>query len=380
MNGTVQTPTRPNTSNGDGPGPEELPPLPFVSGAREGDRIFHDETTALAASSTTQVGPNPVVAAGFLRHIKYEVTLSGGDGTTTAAVATDRGIWRVFERLRLTDQDGKSLADVRGFEAYLANKYGGVTPGLPDPASWPSYSALDANGDGTFILRVPVEVSGRDAFGALANQSSSNTFQHEYTIAAAGDLFATSPAPTLPSVRVKASLEYWHPPRSTGPGGRRISQAPPAHGSVRMINSMPFDVEAGAQEYRLTRLGNHYQVLIAYKVDASGDLDQAGLPDPIELSYDHQQVERLSLSAHRARTAARYGLDAASGSPGGLDPGVLVWEWDHDLDGIPGYSTRRQYMATTTATDLRIIGENFGAGKLFIVTLDVAPQGQWVGV
>jgi len=357
-------------SNGDAP----RPMTPFVRASRQAITPFHDESNTLAATAR-QVGPEDVLARGFLRNIVLEVTLTGGEDGTTPAVVGDDGIFGVLDQVRLTDTAGGQLVQLSGYSLYLANKYLaiGSLASIADPKLSPAYSAIDTDGNGTFRLRVPVEISERDALGALANQNSSSTYKLEYTIAAASTLFTDEPD-TLPTVRVRAYLEYWTQPQAQTFDGRPNATMPPAHGTTRFLSQTTYNLSSGESKVRLQRVGNFLQALLAvYRV--SNARSDANLPDTPTLTYDAQDVSRQSLAMHRADTAERLGLTAANDAAGGLDNGVFGWDWDHDLDGRPGNSLRSHLLPTTTATDLRIEG-NFGAaGVLTVITADIAPAG-----
>lgn len=364
-------------------GQPQVAPHPFVTGAREMTHPFHDKTTALASSTTTQVGPESVVARGFMRHIALLVTASGGDGSTTAAVADEEAPFSIFDVVRLIDTNGTPIVEVSGYGLYLLNKYGGIAPAMPDPKASPAFSDVDSDGDFAFIVRIPVEISGRDALGALANKNASQTFQIEYVLASGSTVYSTQPADAggtvLPSVRVRAYLEAWSTPPQVAPDQRPIAQVPPAHGTTQYVRESVYNVESGDQEIRLNRVGNFVRFLMATYRTTAGALGTTQIPDPITLTYDGRDIERMARDLLRHRMAERYAFDAAEGSALGLDKGTVVWDFDHDLDGRPGWGERHGLLATTGATDLRIAGDFGAAGSLKVITVDVAPVGPVFG-
>lgn len=134
------------------------------------------------------------------------------------------------------------------------------------------------------------------------------------------------------------------------------------------------NVDAGMQTIRLPRVGNHLRTVVAIFRDASGRAT-VDLPENIELVYDGNTIDHLSRDVFRHRIAERYDLDAADDAAGGLDAGVLVWDWSHDLDGRPGHEMRDLYLPTTQATELALRGSFNDSGQLTILTNDVAAAG-----
>lgn len=346
--------------------------VPFTRGSRERVEPFHDKSTQQAASSR-QVGPEDVLAHGFLRHLIIEVIASDGAKGAATVAADEDAPFSLLGTVELQDVNGNPIVQLTGFELAMANKYGAYA-GQSDPRKSPSFTALDVNGNGSFLLRVPVEISGRDALGALKNQNAGQTYKLRYNVAASSDVFTVAPD-TLPTVRVRAWLESWTQPQATDLFGNLVSQLPPAHGTMQYWSSYVANIEAGAQTIRLPRVGNHIRALVAILRDTSGDRSTANFPDPVELAYDGNILDNVSRSLARNRVAERYELDEVDDAAGGLDSGVFVWGYHHDLDGRPGHEMRDLYLPTTQGTDLSIRGSFGGAGTLTILTNDVAAAG-----
>lgn len=346
----------------------DAPARAFVAGSRERTQPFHDRSTQLG-SSGTQVGPEDVTAFGFLRHLVVFVEATGGAAGAATVAANEDAPFSVLDDVTLHDVNGNPIVRLSGYELYLANKWGAYNF-LTDPKQRPSYEAVDADGNFGFLLRIPVQVSGRDGFGSLVNQNAGQTYKMTYTLAGAAQVYDTAPD-TLPTVRTRAWLEAWTPPRSAGTDGAGFKQAPPAHGSVQFWRRFPVNIEAGAQTIRLPHVGNHIRTIVA-ALRSDGSRSTEAFPDPVQLHIDGNVLDNIARPFLRDRMAERYGFDAAEDAPGGLDAGVMVWDFQHDLDGKAGFETRDGYLATTQATNLELSGTFGASGVLTILTNDVA--------
>lgn len=365
------TPTQSTQESGNGKQGEGII-VPFTRGARERTEPFHDTSTTLATGSRT-VGPVDVLAHGFMRHVVLLVTLENGAQGANPAVTDEDAPFNVFDNIELQDVNGNPIFQTDGFGLYLANKYGAYSF-MSDPRRSPVFSDVDADGNATFLVRIPVEISGRDGLGALKNQHAAQTYKLRYTIAPDSELFTTSPD-TLPDVRVRAWLESWAQPKPTDLFGNQIAQQPPASGTMQFWSEYQPNVESGQQTIRLPRVGHHIRTIVAVLRTAAGARSTANFPDPVEFTYDGNVLDNVARDVMRHRIAERYGFDGSADAAGGLDTGVFVWDFSHDLDGKPGHEMRDLYLPTTQATELVVKGTFGGAGTLTLLTNDVAARG-----
>lgn len=346
---------------------------PFVRGSRQRTEPFHDVSHSLTTSAQ-QSGPHDVVARGFMRNIVLEVTLSGGDGSTTPAVVAEDAPFSVLDQVTLHDPNGSPIVQLDGYSLFLANKYGAYA-GIADPRRLPSFVGTDSDGDLKFVVRIPVEISARDAFGSLANQSASTTYKLSYTLAGSGSVFDTLPVPTVPSVRVKAWLESWSQPPATDLLGNAIEPTPPALGTVQQWSKSVYNVSSGDQTIRLSRVGNHIRTILAVFRNSSAARNTTNLPDPITFRYDGNDLDSIGRGVLLDRIAERHVLDGSDDAAAGLDTGVIEFGFHHDLDGVAGAERRALYLPTHQGTDLELRG-SFGAdGTLTVLTNDVAVNG-----
>lgn len=360
-----------NESQGDAK--EAMPPVPFVAASRERVEPFHDQTETLDASSPQVASSIDIPAIGFLASLVLEVEATGGDGSTTAAVAAEDAPFNVLDALTLADVNGNPLyGPVGGYAAYLIQKYGAYSF-ISDIKQKPSFTDVTTDGDFTFVLRIPVQISGRDALGSLANMNASQTYKLSYTLAAASQIYDTQPAPTLPSVRVRGRIEVWTQPAGTSVTGRPQAQRPPSHGTTQYMNLSTYNINTGEQVIRLARVGNIIRTLIFILRDGSNNRTSADWPDPARFEYDGSLIENVTRRYWEDRMAERYGLVGTTGAANGLDTGVYVLEFTHDQDGKPGWEDRQLYLHTTQATRLDLSG-TFGSGtdQLQVITNDIA--------
>lgn len=355
-----------------------VPLIPFVRASRERTELADDRSTQIQAGSRA-VGPLDIPASGFLRFLVLQVEATGGAQGTAVVAATEDAPFAVFDDLTLSDVNGNPIfGPVNGFHGYLAAKYGAYAH-ITDAKQLPSYSGVNAAGDFTFTLRIPIEISPRDALGSLANQSASQTYKLRYTIAPSASIYTTAPATTLPTVRVRAWTEVWAQPRPENAFGQPQEEAPPAHGTTQYWSSAVYNLNAGEQVIRLTRVGNLIRTIVAVNRVTGGARSTVNFPDPIRFEYDGSLIEMVSRGVFVDRMVERYGFTAGPNAANGRDTGVFVWEFTHDLDGKPGYELRDLYLPTTQGTRLDLRGSFSGSNTLTVLTNDVAvPAGRSV--
>lgn len=354
-----------------------VPLIPFVRASRERTELADDRSTQIQTSSRA-VGPLDVPASGFLRFLVLQVEATGGAQGAAVVAATEDAPFAVFDDITLSDVNGNPIfGPLNGYHAYLAEKYGAYSH-ITDARQLPSFSGVAATGNFAFTLRIPIEISPRDALGALANQSASQTYKLRYSIAPSSSIYTTAPATTLPTVRVRAWLEAWAQPRPENAFGQPQEESPPAHGTTQYWSSAVYNLNAGEQTIRLTRMGNLVRTIVAI-LRSGGARTDANFPDPIRFEYDGSLIEQVSRGIFIDRIVQRYGFVAAANVANGRDTGVFVWEFTHDLDGKPGYELRDLYLPTTQATRLDLRGSFTGANTLTVLTNDVAvPAGRSV--
>lgn len=372
---------------------------PFVRGATEVYETFGD-TARTMTTSAQSVTDQEVPAFGFLRGLLMWVVATGGDNGAATVAAKGDAPFSAIENIVLSDVNGRPLVGpLSGYDLYLVNKFGGYA-GAADPALSPAFTTVDADGNFSFILRIPVEVNNRDGLGSLPNQHSDSNYHVSYDVAASSKVYTTAPD-TKPSVRVRFVMEAWSPPEAVG-NGAPVMPEPPASGTTQHWTKQTPSVNSGEKIIPFTRKGNLLRTLILVLRDSSGvRLANTNYPAQLRLSVDTNDLAVLPRDVwfHLMNERSRYysdharfaGIAAGIGAAGDTDTlidnietqasfsqdtGVLVFDYTHDLDGLLGGEMRDQWLQTSPATRLELSGEwGASAAQLHVLTNDVSPNG-----
>jgi hypothetical protein len=230
------------------------------------------------------------------------------------------------------------------------------------------------------MLRVPVELNLRDGLGSLPNQNAAATFKLRVTLTGSTQVYGTVPT-TLPTVRLRVWTEAWDQPEATSAG--QVNQVePPAVNTTQFWSTQIFNISAGNQTIRLTRVGNYIRNLIFIYRCATRVLGQTNWPDPTTLYLDTRPVDYIEKNNWLHQMFERSGFGGSLGattpandSAGGLNNGVFLYDFCHEFDGILGRENRDLWLPTLGSTRLEIQG-NFGAsGTLTVLTNDIAVVG-----
>lgn len=339
---------------------------PFVRAATEHvEPLGIDVSTVLG--NQTLLGLFDVNAFGYLRSIVLYVTATGGTGT--AAIYQEDAPWSVLDEVTLQDVNGSPIVGpITGYELFLIHKWGGSgIAGNPDPTRQPSYVAPATSGNFAFSVRVPVEISSRDALGCLPNQNASATYKLRITQAAKISVYSTD-ATGLPTVRVRAWGEYWSQPAPTDMMGQANAMQPPAVGTTGYWTKQVFTINAGQSSIRLQRVGNFIRNLILVLRTTAPARSSTNMPDPIQLFMDSKLLINQGRQLQPMYMAERSLTSV-------IETGVTVFDRSHDWDGLIGGEMRDQWLPTTQATRLEFQGSFGAAGTLVVLTNDIAPKG-----
>lgn len=308
----------------------------------------------------------------YLRACWIRVTTSGG--TAGAGVNDADFPWNVFQSIQLADTNGTAIfggiGTFNGFDAYLANKWGGYRAN-PDPSLAPDFT----NGivAYSFGLRVPVEFDPYQAMGALGNMSANAPFRLSLIGNTTGAIHST--APTAESaVRARCYIETWTLPSEVNLAGIPQAQIPPGGiGTTQYWRKQNFLVLASsANTIKFTDLGNLIRtwILVARSSAAnSSRLTQAAYPDPYNLNWDGTPL-LVENTTHR-RQAMAENLDgtrfntAVTAPP--FEDGILVFSFANPREDIFGSDGPESFLPTLQSTRFEFTG-TFGAS---ITNLDV---------
>jgi hypothetical protein len=387
---TMQTAggTAQQTKNGKG-AQNVQPIVPFIRASMEHrEPCGIDVTRQLVSSGAQDLGVFDIPAYGYIRSIVIVVTASLG--ATGSPVVGEDAPFSILQNIALTEPNGAVIAQFNsGYELYLANKWGGYAHPLGADARMAPTTSIDVNGNCTFALRIPIELSGRDGLGALPNQNAAATFKLRLTLAsgAGGGGYYTTPPTTLPTVRVQVYLEAWDQPE-VAVAGMTNQVTPPAMNTTQFWSAQIYNVNAGNQTVRLTRVGNYVRNLIFILRRSAGTRvnGQTDWPDPMTLFLDARPVDIASKLLLQEQMFRRSGYGARAqyaavtvaetkDAAGSLDSGVFLYDFTHEFDQTIGQENRDLWLPTLGSTRLELQGSFGNAGTLTVLTNDVAIAG-----
>lgn len=365
-----------------------VPTVPFIRASMEHREPAGVDVSRQIIAADQDLGVFDVPAYGYLRSIVLVVTATGGAGA--GVTAHEDAPFSALKNIALTEPNGAVIAQFNsGEDLYLANKWGGYRDAHgADPKASPVFAGVNAaGGNFSFLVRIPVEINLRDGLGSLPNQNAAATFKLKMTLnsgAANAGLFGATIPTTQPTVRVRAYVETWDQPETSG-GGQANQITPPAMNTTQFWTSQVFNVAAtGNQTFRLTRVGNYLRNLIMIYRSAAGSrsANDASFPDPLTLLLDARPVDIVERNNFRHQMYERTGFGGAVGGgttandqPQGLDNGVFVYDFAHEFDGSLGRENRDLWLPTLGSTRLELQGSFGATGTLTVLTNDVAVAG-----
>jgi hypothetical protein len=350
--------------------------VPFVRASDEHLQPGNLDRTVTAGSfaTATDLGITDIPAYGYISHLYIKVTATGGAAGLATVAASEDAPFNVLQNIALTEPNGAVIVQFNsGYEMYLANKYGGyVNPVSSDPKNSPVFSDVATSGNFTFLLRVPVCLSVRDAVGALANQDSAGQFKFRCTVAASSTVYSTAPN-TLPAVRVQAWLAAYDQPEPSSAGvGNQVE--PPASGTTSFWTVQSgITVANGQNTIELKRKGNYLRQII-FVLRTSGSRSTADTDWPVETRFlrDSFPARYYDDGVWRHKMFELTGYTGTLDNPGAPEAGVRFHDYMHEWDGALGRELRDLWQPTRGSTRLEIDGSFQAAATLDIITNDVA--------
>jgi hypothetical protein len=364
-----------------------MPTVPFIRASAKHREPTGNDVSRILTTSDQDLGVMDIPAYGYVRYITILVTASGGTGGTPAATLTENGILAALKNIYLTEPNGAVIAQFdTAYELAMANKWtatGGHVLGS-DPRQSPVYANATSTFAGfSYLLRIPVELNGRDGLGALPNQNAAATFKLRMTLAKVADIATGTLPTTLPTVRVRVGLEAWDQPEISAQG-QTNQITPPAMNTTQFWSSQSYTVNSGNNTIRLTRVGNYIRNLIFIMTNttrAAGETIWTNA-DPVYLYLDTRPLDIIEPNNWNETMFNRtgYGRDLGSqttalDAPGGLDNGVRVYDFCHEFDGTIGHENRDLWLPTLGSTRLELQFNASAAGTLKVLTNDVAIAG-----
>lgn len=334
-----------------------------------------DKSSPVLGANTFDLGITDVPAYGFLRWLYIFVQATGGAAGLNNAVAAEDSPWNVLQNIALTEPNGATILQVdNGFDLYLINKLGGYLPPISaEPENGPGYSAVATSGNFSFILRIPVEVSGREGLGALPNQDSAGQFKLRAQIAPSATVYTTGPD-TKPVVRVRAWMAAWDQPNAQS-GGMANQVAPVAVGTTQFWSKQSgITVNAGNNTIELKRKGNYMRqiIFVLRRAGTSRANGQSDWPAETRFLRDAFPARYYLDEIWRHQMFERTGFGTAGEAAGNMNNGVRFHDYMHEFDGALGRELRDLWQPTRGSTRLEITGSFANAGTLDVLFNDVA--------
>lgn len=352
-----------------------VPVVPFIRASDESIMPGGiDFTSAAIGAGTQDIGFKDITAYGYIRFLYVLVQATGGAGA--AAVAAEDAPFSILRDIALTEPNGATIVSfATGHQMFLANKYGGYEhPVAADPRRGPNFSAVAATGNFSFLLKVPVFVSGRDGVGALPNQDSSGKFKFRASIGTLANVYSTNPT-TIPVVRVRAWLAAYDQPAASSAGLVNEVQ-PPGLGTTSFWSTISgIAVSAGENTIEITRKGNYIRQMIfilkgvATATRANGE---AQWPQETRFLRDEFPSRYYQNEIWKQVMFERLGLTGTAEAAGAPDNGVRFIDYMHEFDGGLGRENRDLWQPTRGSTSLKLAGSFGLASTMDILINDVA--------
>lgn len=336
--------------------------VPFTSAAHEHTEPVADITVTPGASAQV-LSTIDIPAFGFIRNLFIEVTGSGG--TLGAGTLSGDYPHNLFSSIQLSDVNGAPIFGPLDGYAALQTNIAGAYAFNTDPRRSPSYVGTI---NSLFNLRVPVEISHHDGFGALANQNAAASYKLNLTVNPSTVMYSV--APTTPATfRVRVYLEAWTLPNDRDVVGRPQQQFPPVHGTSQYWSQNVRSTAVGANTVPLVRVGNLIRNIVVIARNSTGVRQSNVFPDPATLNWDARQL-LLDTQGYRNNISWERGNNLLNNS---LDTGVFMYQFDHSNNNSAGDDSPTLWLPTVQSTRLEISGTSGAAGTWQILTNDVAP-------
>lgn len=353
------------------------PPMmrPFIVGTREIETHTYDNSVQIDASSHTYPSYD-FTTDGYLAGVYIIVSAPIASGNAATVAFAEDGPWSALQTIQFSDVSNRPiLGPMSGWEVKEAIKYGGYYY-QSDPTNSVNYSAVTGSGGtgGTFkfILHLPIEFVHRNAMGSLTNLSNAAVFRLDMTLAPSTSIYTTPPT-ALPIMRVQLQQHGWMESSGRDPFGNPASPMPPAIDSVQYWERQSYNINAGAQNFRLTPFEGHVRNVIFVLRDSalSRAQGEADWPDPLRFRYDSVvPVDRIK-AVWQQKVEENWGYTAAlaANPSNGKENGVFPISYARDFGHLPGAEQCFGYLYVSAGTALRFDGIIGGSGAHTLIVL-----------
>jgi len=322
-------------------------------------------TTATQPLTTWFLPPNNVI-----RGIVIEVTaVVPSNNSASVAFNADAPLNWASTLAWATSGGTPIVGTFNSYDHACVQKYGGYAS-QNDPRESAVYFATtgtgNAGGNFTLVQRIPVEVISRSGLGSLSNTSTESPMQLQMTLNSSTAIYSTAPT-ALPNVTVKCSvLGYW-----SGPSGRAT---PLAFGTTSFWNEQTYNGMSGQQNITLQAppgFGNPQRTWIFInRLTSGGARSSTAFPATTLLQFRGNpllnSIDQLLWQDEMSRS---YGYSNAIDTPGGLDTGVFIVNFNRGTftNGVGSESTKG-YLDTDGGDPLAINGSFPSSSTLYLLS------------
>lgn len=350
-----------------------MPVVPFIRASGKHRESAFDVSRVMNTGDQ-DLGPFDVPAYGYMASIVLLVQATGGTGT--AVTLAEDAPENMIKNVQLKEPNGATIYSVSsGYSVKQIHKLGGYA-GFNEPKQHPVYStAVGTSANASFLVRIPVQLSQRDALGSLPNQNSAATFKLSLTLAKISDVFGGTVS-VAPTVRIRGYLEAYDQP-DLQTAGQTNQTTPPAMNTTQFWSEQQYAYNAGQFPVRLTRMGNYIRnlILIARRGGTSRTNGDADWPDPMTFFLDTRPVDLIERQQWLSQIYERYGYTGTAEASGARDLGVFPYDFAHEFTGKVGFENRDLWLPTLGSSRVEFSGTWAQAGTLTVLTNDVSPVG-----
>ena len=319
--------------------------IPFSRVSRQGQILGPSQAGMTFGSLWT---PNLRPVGGYLRQVLLTITASGGAAGGTNAVGSADAPWNSVQNLFLRDPFGQPILQADGYSLYLINRFGGQYGMLGfgnDAAQLPSFQSVQASGNFSFMLRLPLELDS-SGYCSLPSMNAASQPQLQLQFNPSGTVYTTPPAGTVPTLSAQADETYWMAPVD------HPEIAPPDVGSSAQWSTARASASIGSasfQRIQLQRVGTMMHTLILVLRDSTGARIDAFPTADLSLWIDGVPILFETLQERTDKMFAQFG---------GVRPtGVIVYTFrDSVQNAVSTADTYDLILPTTPATLLELAG------------------------
>jgi hypothetical protein len=310
-------------------------------------------------------------AGGYIRFYPLYITATGGNGGTTAAVASQDAPYNTVQNIFLRDPFGQPIIQADGYSLFLIDLYGGQSGMLGFGnliSALPSFQAVQTSGNFEFRLHLPLELdsSGYCSLPAM-NAASQPSIWCQLNPATV--VYSTSPAPTLPTMQLQLDEEFWAAPVDNP------QFAPPDVGSSAQwsVTKAPTGIASSQfQRLVLPRVGTYTNTLILVLRDSTGARIDSFPTTDLSLWVDGVPHLYETFQERQDKMFTQFGVTRPTG--------VIVYTFRNSVQtAVSTADTYDLILPTSPATLLEAVGTwgviSNAPAQLYQITGELFPLG-----